>query len=368
MILTFLTMPLLVRSLSQQRSNELGTGLPTTLLKTIRRQKLNKTKTIFRILAVLFIAGLLAISTGGCDRDEPPTAIATATVIINEETPPTIEETPQEPLPSTAIEIYWSEARIFSPKTSSIYRANADGTNVKRIVTRLVEATDIALDIAGLKLYWTDREAGKIQRANLVGTNVEDILTGLEDPEGLALDVAGSKLYWGESRKIWRANLDGTNVQDIVAGLDLTPGSIALDVAGGKIYWANWGLFHIQRANLDGTNIQDIVAVEYVVDIALDVVNGKLYGCVTAVVQRRGEKSEHIPGKILRANLNGTNVEDILARLNPRSIALDVAGGKIYWAQADERILRANLNGTNVENVVNPTKGHPVTDIALVLR
>ena len=274
------------------------------------------------------LAGLLATSNIGCDRDEPPTATATATVIINDETPPTTEVTPQEPLPSTVTEIYWSEARIFSPKTSSICRANADGTNVERIVSGLKEATDIALDLAGLKIYWTDKEAGKIQRADLIGTNVEDILTGLREPEGSSLDVAGGKLYWGESRKIWRANLDGTNIQDIVAELDFTPGSIALDVAGGKLYWAGWSLDQIQRANLDGTNVQDIVAREHVVDIALDLTNSKLYGCVTAIIRNKGGNGERIPGKILRAN----------------------------------------LNGTNVENVVIPTKGHFVTDIALVLR
>ena len=41
-------------------------------------------------------------------------------------------------------------------------------------------------------------------------------------------------------------------------------------------------------------------------------------------------------GKIQRANLDGSNIEDLAtADLNyPRGLALDVAGGKIYWTDA----------------------------------
>jgi hypothetical protein len=57
--------------------------------------------------------------------------------------------------------------------------------------------------------------------------------------------------------------------------------------------------------------------------------------------------------KIQRANLDGTQVEDLVTRGRPYGIALDVAGGKMYWANyVGQKIQRANLDGSGVENVV----------------
>lgn len=58
-------------------------------------------------------------------------------------------------------------------------------------------------------------------------------------------------------------------------------------------------------------------------------------------------------GKILRADVDGTNVEDLIsAGLDePHGIALDVIQRKIYWSETG-RIRRANLDGSNIENVI----------------
>ena len=37
-----------------------------------------------------------------------------------------------------------------------------------------------------------------------------------------------------------------------------SPTSIALDLSGGKIYWVTPSTYKIQRANLDGSNIEDV--------------------------------------------------------------------------------------------------------------
>ena len=93
--------------------------------------------------------------------------------------------------------------------------------------------------VAEGKMYWVDRRASKVQRANLDGSEVEDLVTtGLEDPTDLALDVAGGKMYWTDEswngRKIQRANLDGSQVEDLVATGLGQPDDLALDPAGGR--------------------------------------------------------------------------------------------------------------------------------------
>ena len=57
--------------------------------------------------------------------------------------------------------------------------------------------------------------------------------------------------------------------------------------------------------------------------------------------------------KIRRANLDGSNVEDLITTGlgHPEDIALDMSGGKMYWTDSGtDKIQRANLDGSNVEN------------------
>ena len=86
----------------------------------------------------------------------------------------------------------------------------------------------------------------------------------------------------------------------------------------------------IRRANLDGTNIQDLVNIGnigevYADNLTLDVIAGKMYW------------GEHATRKIRSANLDGANVEDLLTGVNgPEGIALDcgrrenILGGTVW--------------------------------------
>ena len=285
--------------------------------------------------------------------------------------------TVRDTLPPTDFShIYWTDWEWGSTdwESGKIRRVNLDGTNIEDIVTGLDTPNAIALDVADRKMYWTssDRfaEANIIQRANLDGTNIEDIVTGLDYLFGIALDVANRKMYWihrdGETRKIQRANLDGTNIEDIITGYLF---GIALDVANRKMYYAEYvsvptgdGAFDedviIWRANLDGTNKEYVVRGAYGGDIALDVAGGKIYYHTMWI---SGESAQ-----IWRANLDGTNDERIVTGY-PIDIALDVANQKIYWVHDDDqtqKIQRANLDGTDIEDVIPTGLAHP-TSIAL---
>ena len=59
-------------------------------------------------------------------------------------------------------------------------------------------------------------------------------------------------------------------------------------------------------------------------------------------------------GKIQRANLDGTAVEDLVVGLDfPDSLTLDVPNGKMYWTDRST-VERANLDGSDVER---PARG-----------
>ena len=236
--------------------------------------------------------------------------------------------------------------------SGKIRRTTLDGSNIEDLVTGLRWPRDVALDIAGNKMYWVDAGANKVQRANLDGTNVDNLVNAQGHPFGVALDTTSGKMYWSiwNPGKIRRANLDGTNVEDLITGLK-EPEDIDLDLSGGKIYWTDTATNKIQRANLDGSNIEDLVTVglSHPLGLTLDVAGGKIYWTNTSFWPWGG------PGvdKISRANLDGTNLEDLVTTgfSIAHGIALDVSAGKMYWADGG-KISRANLDGSNVEDVI----------------
>ena len=133
------------------------------------------------------------------------------------------------------------------------------------------------------------------------------------------------------------------------------PGSPPPTPTGNLMYWSDVGTNKIQRANLDGTNVQDLVTGVKAWGIALDVQGGKMYWT-----------NDISASKIQRANLDGTNVQDLVTT-GLREIAdieLDIAGGKMYWTDFEaDKIQRANLDGTNVQDLVTGVDG--VNGIAL---
>lgn len=244
-------------------------------------------------------------------------------------------------LDTRAGKIYWSDRWHHG-----ILRADLDGTNVEAVIVPEDQPSilGITLDPSAGKIYWSrNTPPRKIQRANLDGSNVEDVLMGVAS-FGIAVDALGGKIYW-TGYGIVRANLDGSNVEEIVTGLE-RPVGIALDLLEGKVYWSDPGTRKLQRANLNGTDIEDLVLFEpgpLPTEIALDLVAGKMYWM------------ERSADRIMRADLAGSNVEEVLVIAvdvtYPWGIAVDESAGKLYWSD-DYRVMRADLDGSNRKGVV----------------
>ena len=187
-------------------------------------------------------------------------------------------------------------------------------------------------------MYWINMRSGTLHR--LVGDEVENLVPTVKNATSLTVDMAGGKLYWTErtderTGRIRRANLDSTNVQ-LVKNLTSVPLNIALDPSGGKIYLTNaWG--KVQRFNVDGSNFQPnlITDLDTPGNLVLDVTGGKVYWTETTGTS----------GRIRRANLDGSRVQNVATDLTA-PLSLAVAAGKVYWTSA-RRLYRANPNGTN---------------------
>ncbi len=200
------------------------------------------------------------------------------------------------------------------------------------------------------RIYWTG-EAG-IRRAHLDGSNAEPVVTGAGGP--IALDLIAGNIYFpgGSPRRIQRANLDGSDVQDVVSLYVHSVRSIALDLLHRKIYWIDDWQFQgfpidgVFRADMhDGANAEDVLPYEGepgLQAIALDPEAGYLYWVFSA---------SYFQG-ILRGPLDRFAPEQLITEglVNPSGLALDLVGGKVYWADMGlRRISRANLDGSEPE-------------------
>lgn len=110
------------------------------------------------------------------------------------------------------------------------------------------------------------------------------------------------------------------------------------------LYYIELGNDLIKKVSLEPGSTPETVADvtgKGGVGIAYDSVNKKIYF---------SDFEDGSNGKIWRMNEDGTNMEELVSGIvDPYSIALNLKGGKMYWADDDGNISRANLDGTNVE-------------------
>ena len=236
-------------------------------------------------------------------------------------------------------------AQVESPQHPSIYWIDMSGCLHRLVDTQgSVPTTSDPADAA----------EAKVKRILALLGRVENLVPGVKNTTSLAVDITREKLYWTEKTgdrrgRIRRANLDGTNVE-LVKDLTSVPYGIALDTANGKIYLTNsWG--KVQRLNLNGSNFKPnlITDLKSPKSLALDVSGGKVYWI---------EQTSDRTGKIRRANLDGTNVELVKDLTSaPRGIALDTTNGKIYLTNSWGKVQRLNLDGSNFKpNLITDLK------------
>lgn len=134
--------------------------------------------------------------------------------------------------------------------------------------------------------------------------------------------------------------------QHVVVAFTLLILPAAVSTSAQKIYWTDRDADRIQRANVDGSNVEDLIASKVAAPqaIALDVAAGKMYWADSGT------------RKLQRAGLDGANIEDLLTHglVTPSGIALDLDSRKIYWTDTvNETIQRANMEipvGETAEN------------------
>lgn len=226
-------------------------------------------------------------------------------------------------------------------------------------------------------LYWTDASLGTIQRANLDGTRVTTIIDGVRGISDLVLDSADQRLYWTANgvdtgidqppigRGIWSAMATGAARELLFMHPTGGPtyDGLALDLSTRQIYWGSTNEDYIYRIGFNGTGNMPyqggFVGVSRPHGFAVD----------------EGTHSLFVTGtnEIRFFALDGTDAHWVLVDGEPRKVAIDSEAAKIYWTDSHRNMVRrANFDGTNIEDLYagpsDPTENSRPWGIALDLQ
>ena len=220
-----------------------------------------------------------------------------------------------------------------SSERFSLNRANLDGSGREEVLHDMGGQPDYAsLVVYDGVVYWNTLGGGQTRAATTGGTSLGAVSppnawvsAALRDD---VLDAAGEHVYFagadpfGGASDVLRGDFEYEDAETLVETRHFSPNlSIALDESRGKVYWAgSWGggpTGLLQRADLtDGgaveTLLEGFAEDDYTIDLAIDPAGGKLYWANNSF------------RKIQRANLDGTGLEDVLSDVWASSVALDL--------------------------------------------
>jgi DNA-binding beta-propeller fold protein YncE len=205
------------------------------------------------------------------------------------------------------------------------------------------------------RLFFLDISAGHILSANPDGSDLKIIISeGRKLPDGLVLDVSAGHIYWTNmsdpkrnNGSIMRSDFSGKNTVTVVPpGCTFTPKQLQLEKGSGKLYWSDREGMRVMRASLDGSEIETLVDTsqgdsrpgadprKWCVGIAVDAAGGKLYWT------QKGDRDAGL-GRIFRADIhtppgqsaeNRKDIELLYDHLpEPIDLALDPVNRTLYW-------------------------------------
>ena len=178
--------------------------------------------------------------------------------------------------------------------------------------------------------------------------------------------AAGQQLYWLDTNfsnpALHRANADGSQATTVALAPGSLPEGLALDAASGRLYWgeAAWTNARVMTA-------PPTLASPTALVTGLSCVRG------VAVASGNGiyftSSNLNAGGLVQRAPLAGGSPVTLLnsgPAANPRGIALDVAGNRLYFADFDQgRIVSTLLDGSSPVTLVSTGAGSGPYGIAL---
>jgi hypothetical protein len=203
-------------------------------------------------------------------------------------------------------------------------------------------------------------------RAGLDGANQQLIAETNSGWFGsLTVDAYGDFIYFHDvaARAIARIHPNGSGLQQIIPP-EVAWGPV-LDIAGGKIYWVTSGPTSLKRADLDGSNVETLIANFN----ATSPTTPLLF--IYTDAQRPPTPT---PTPTTTATATNTPTPSPTPTITPTPLPSPTPGGpppaeNRYWSTSGGDLLRAPsagcTDGACIETIVTPSPGAAVGDLAV---
>jgi hypothetical protein len=220
------------------------------------------------------------------------------------------------------------------------------------------------------RLYFTDPGLGdQVSRINLDGSGLDEIIKSpaIVDPRALAIDPINGKAYYSSGSVLQRVNFDGTGQEGLGPSGGSVPTDIALNVASDTMYWSVRGI-GIRRASLSGAGattlvsqslldslvgVDPLVRADDVTGIALDIAGGRIYWA-------NGNDVNSMPASGVVTATDAVHQFALSGAGDINKIKLDLDNGFVYWTNnAGSVVQRAGLTGAGQTTLVSRGFGRP---------
>lgn len=282
------------------------------------------------------------------------------------------------PLMLEAGDIYWTTWN--QGISDGIYRSNADGDDVSRIIGHedLVPddfayyvglPIDLVVDAAAGHIYFVETETDTIWRTDPTGTVFSEILVVEgEDPHQLEVDLENGFIYWVEDNgpsspaRIGRCDLAGLNPTYLVQDAGTRVGGFTMDVQNGELFWTESYAgptvqLSVWRSDLQGFNPRKIISnfpegTFELGAVAIDTQAQKVYWIQDQEVIRMANYDGSQDTKLVEESALGDR----------SSMAVDSTAGAIYWTggYGSRTIGRVNLAGYSSEPLIENLTSNPL--------
>ncbi len=225
--------------------------------------------------------------------------------------------------------------------------------------------------VGASRVYFTDPgQSDQLSRINLDGSDL-DVVTAfpsIVDPRALAIDGVNGRAYYSSGSVLQRVNFDGSGLTSLVASGGSVPTDINLDVTGDKMYWSVDGTAGVKRSTLAGTGVVTLVSqsllnslvgvdplvrADAVSSIALDIVGGRLYWA-------NGRRLNSMPLSGVASAGDAMHQFELSGAGDINKIKLDLDNGHVYWTNSTGSVVqRAGLTGAGQTTLVSRGFGRP---------
>jgi hypothetical protein len=222
------------------------------------------------------------------------------------------------------------------------------------------------------RVYFTDPGQGdQLSRIKTDGTDLDVVIAfpSIVDPRALAIDGVNGKAYYSSGGALQRVNFDGSGLESLGPSGGSVPTDIALDVSGDKMYWSVDGSVGIRRATLGGAGaatlvsqsllnslvgVDPLVRADDVSGIALDLEGGRLYWA-------NDKRLNSMPLSGVVAGTDAVHHFELSGPGDINKIKLDLENDLVYWTNNTGSVVqRAGLTGAGQTTLVTRGFGRPV--------